>query len=196
MPNWCDNVLRITWDNSNAEQVEFIKGLRERWKTSKQLLNSIKPQPKDLKEEDERNWNIDNWGTKWDVDIAEGDLSFDGDNTIELNFFQTAWSPCDSAMSALSDNGIAWELFFVEGGAGFYGYADNNGSHYADIEIDSEEVDVREYGDVEEWFIEDAKKRWGDIGEEVVLRTGIAGWFHDEGYDYESEGGFKGKAKA
>lgn len=43
------------------------------------------------------NWNIENWGTKWDTDIDDSDIQ---DESITLAF-QTAWSPPSGVYEAM-----------------------------------------------------------------------------------------------
>lgn len=58
------------------------------------------------------NWNNRNWGTKWDVAVAEGDNSNDtymegpvvnGENKVVYYNFDTAWAPPVPAITKLSE---------------------------------------------------------------------------------------------
>lgn len=134
MPNWVDNRISIhgtkeeiakikaqlsqpiiTGDNEKIEETEFS------------FLNIIAP-PKDklhiyygevssstLKSENEDettynwyNWNITNWGTKWDVSSELSDL--DGTETSLSYAFQTAWSPPIPALQKLSEQHPSAEI--------------------------------------------------------------------------------------
>jgi hypothetical protein len=51
------------------------------------------------------NWNVRNWGTKWDIQIHPEELSFDTDNDGDSYFhwyFDTAWSPAEPAYRAMA----------------------------------------------------------------------------------------------
>lgn len=111
MPNWCNNSIEIIGPKRE------IKSLWEEIMQNKDkgLLSVICPQPDNMFHgnlgERERqlcisknipnwyDWNIENWGTKWDVSIS--DLSFveDGssipvENLSNINgFFESAWTP-------------------------------------------------------------------------------------------------------
>ena len=67
-------------------------------------------------------WNIQNWGTKWDVD---GDIEFDVDGKYINMSFDTAWAPPEGIFNALESNedfdlSISW--FYDEPGMEFAGY--------------------------------------------------------------------------
>lgn len=84
--------------------------------------------------EDWYNWNIINWGTKWDVDPPDNDeVNIDGVEGVGFSFtwhFDTAWSPAQEAYGLMAErfpnlyfifeiteeaNFYAGKLFYSEG---------------------------------------------------------------------------------
>ncbi len=67
-------------------------------------------------------WNINNWGTKWDIDGKYSEL--DGDDYSFQVTFETAWSPPEQIYYALREKyptvDITW--FYDEPGAQVAGY--------------------------------------------------------------------------
>lgn len=66
------------------------------------------------------NWNIENWGTKWDLN--DGVTCEIDSERIACNF-DTAWSPPVEWAINVSKKfpELTFELFYSEGGSGFYG---------------------------------------------------------------------------
>ena len=68
------------------------------------------------------NWNINNWGTKWDIDGQHSQI--DGDDYSFQACFETAWSPPEQIYYALREKyptvDITW--FYDEPGAQVAGY--------------------------------------------------------------------------
>lgn len=137
MPNWCSNTLCIQFGNKS--ELKKIKKL---------LLNKenvvdfalAAPQPenlyqgglslqkeKELKEQgipDWYNWNINNWGTKWN---ASGCYIVEKDDEEIRVCFDTAWSPPEKWFYAFCDKlkdisrGITAQLRYEESGMWFAG---------------------------------------------------------------------------
>ena len=67
-------------------------------------------------------WNIKNWGTKWDIDGKYSEI--DGDDYSFQVTFETAWSPPEQIYYALREKyptvDITW--FYDEPGAQVAGY--------------------------------------------------------------------------
>jgi hypothetical protein len=144
MPNWCSNTVSVSGDAADIS--EFKNWLGE----GKGLLTKINPTPKQLTEtvsgfhgdpEKQKaleaqekinleqfgfknwyDWNIGNWGTKWDLDVDIDD--FNTTDTEVLFSFESAWSPPQLAISALATkfNKLTIRHSFFEEGVGFVGY--------------------------------------------------------------------------
>ena len=92
MPNWCENKLVVRGEEK--DMTKFLKILGENatlsdTKRLQDILNAFHPIPEE-EQENCRQWNIDNWGTKWDVECSED--AFIEDDHVEL-LFDSAWGP-------------------------------------------------------------------------------------------------------
>jgi len=173
MPNWCENRIKIS---GSTEKINKL------WEdvNSSGLLNALRPQPDNLKENEYYGWRIDNWGTKWEVDSDDLHLFDNGDGAscIEGNF-DTAWSPPIEAYIAFNeaDNGCEAEGWYLELGCDFCGlynlkeghlYCDNVSSELELPEAERSEAVRRieyEFGD---WFAISAQDNEGWYYEEEV----------------------------
>lgn len=165
MPNWCSNNIRVS--GPDAALNEFAEWLDD----GKNLFGKILPTPKELadaqspfkgtKEEGAAlaakygvnnwyDWNIHNWGTKWDV---EADVQ-QNDGEIGLTF-DSAWSPPQRAIALLAEkfNDLSFHHAYLEEGMCFVGYDDYEGGvlideFYSDDPKSSEwkEVAADEFG--------------------------------------------------
>lgn len=132
MPNWCNNVVIIEHKNKTAiDRVEkaFLKS---------ELCNEFLPTPKELLEIDAPNntnskdmkkkynysdwyeFQVNEWGTKWDVG---GEYSFferRSKKKIELTF-DSAWSPPIGLYNKLTEEGYNVMAYYYEPGAAYTG---------------------------------------------------------------------------
>jgi hypothetical protein len=125
MPNWCLNEghVRLPAD-ALPDAKEVFKKLSEggdRW------FANVFPAPPELN--DWYTWNLENWGTKWDV-TANTDFSTK-DNESFYFAFDSAWGPPEAFFENLSDQyGLEYELKYFESGVGFAGKVSYlNGKH-------------------------------------------------------------------
>ena len=65
MPNWCDNSLTITASKEKIDAIEAGLKLQE-----KVLFQTIRPRP-ESEEESWYEWNVNNWGTKWEASVYD-----------------------------------------------------------------------------------------------------------------------------
>jgi hypothetical protein len=110
-------IKKHVYDNGN-ERLEFIPT-----KKYQQYL-------KDTFESDNwYSWNLENWGTKWDV-TANTDFSANDNQTFYFSF-DSAWGPPETFFENLSDRyGLEYELKYFESGVGFAGKVSYlNGKH-------------------------------------------------------------------
>ena len=152
MPNWCENRVQLSDNGDDSEQFDKLcklldgpdpfnaifprpdfktipnnKGelpIAEEIKNSNGELVTITYNFPDGKNDDRGyHWCIDNWGTKWDVNLSVGDID-EGYAEFE---FQTAWGPAsgifDKIREDYPDVAISW--FYDEPGMEIAGYLPN-----------------------------------------------------------------------
>ena len=113
MPNWCDNSLTISHDDKlKIDELEAAL-----LKENPEIFQFLRPRPKD-QDENWYDWNIENWGTKWDVNLDFVERV--SENTIVLGF-NTAWSPPIELYDYLTEQGWRINAMYSEGGVGFVG---------------------------------------------------------------------------
>lgn len=143
MPNWCNNVVNIT--HNDPAMLERARAAFEKG----QLLQEFIPCPEELRltqavyypDKDPRkaeqealeaanvakhgfrnwyDWQVANWGTKWDVGGDGCNAELVGD-VLQLSF-DSAWAPpCDAYARLEGDAGFAIEAFYYEPGMAFCG---------------------------------------------------------------------------
>ena len=145
MPNWCNNTITI---RGSADKLKAI------WDTAQKqdgLLAALVPQPEDMFHgnlgETERaecvekgipnwyDWNVSNWGTKWDVGLEGLEYTVLADGSAEISgWFDSAWSPPIDALSTFSEanEDCSVECYYLESGMCFVGFWDSDGAddHY------------------------------------------------------------------
>ena len=138
MPNWCNN--GITLRHADPQMIERVLTGREG------LLMEFLPTPAPLLDttagsfgdsekqrelerlqedniraygfKDWYDWNIANWGTKWDVSLDN--VERQDPNTVSAAF-DSAWSPPITAYERLLELGFEIEAFYYEPGMCFVG---------------------------------------------------------------------------
>lgn len=146
MPNWCNN--GITLRHADPAMIDrVIKG-------QEGLLMEFLPTPKELTEtvagfmgEDKRaaheaqqaaniekygykdwyDWNVANWGTKWDVNLDS--VEREDANTVRASF-ESAWSPPTTAYEKLMELGFEVTAYYYEPGMCFVGKWENGEDEY------------------------------------------------------------------
>ena len=120
MPNWCSNTIEI---EGTKEQINaFVSYLEE--SNGKDWFTFFKPTPTELKEEGWYEWNIENWGTKWNCDAQDWvKVEHAVDDLSSVTFwFDSAWSPPTALyefVEATSTMNI--KASYNEGGMAFVG---------------------------------------------------------------------------
>lgn len=151
MPNWCENRLVL----AHLDETK-VKEAVDAYNDGK-LLNYFKPCPPELhgdglesyggddaEEKDQRreemkakygyqswyDWQIANWGTKWDIFREESEWTAlpAGKKTVNLRF-DTAWAPPLEAMAAAEELGFSVQLSYYEPGMDFAGVYQNGVDH-------------------------------------------------------------------
>jgi len=121
MPNWCINVLKVGGSD------EELKAFSEKAKSNKKLLSfkNFSPPPveivshdSDILSNEEYNWRVENWGTKWDLDDT---TTIDREENQMIYKFDTAWAPPVGAVRSMSNQfpKLAFRLEAVEPGMAF-----------------------------------------------------------------------------
>jgi len=152
MPNWCNNNISISGP---------VETIRQLWEDANQedggLLSAMVPSPKELNDttspsadSDERraelvekygndnwyDWNVSNWGTKWDVSTEGLEFTDNGDGTAMIEgWFDSAWAPPIGAYEKFCDDmdNCDLEASYHEGGMDFGGFwSSENGDEYMD----------------------------------------------------------------
>jgi len=155
MPNWCNNTITLKGPK------EKITAIYAKAKKDDALLQQLKPMPDALegttspapKEgkvqplvdgfDNWYDWRVQNWGTKWDVDMEGLELSDDG--TTITGWFDSAWAPPIHAyeyfLTANEDCSI--NSYYYEGGMDFAGQWED----FADAEVTPSEFTADEMED-------------------------------------------------
>jgi len=128
MPNWCDNSVRLT---SSKEKIDALAAVLEN-EDDRQVFQHLRPRPAD-QEENWYDWNINHWGTKWDLSLI--DWNRDDDETIWISF-ETAWSPPIAIYEYLSENDWYVDAVYHEGGMGFCGIWQDGEDDYYEYNLD------------------------------------------------------------
>ena len=151
MPNWCSNHITVRGTNQ-ADIQRLAKALGEgkfcdavipcpedlqitagfMGKDTPEQLELERREAENIKKYGYKNWydfQVANWGTKWDVDCSDVEVDDDG-----LGFsggFESAWSPPIQIAEALVEQGYEVTLYYYEPGMGFCGkYEDGVDDYY------------------------------------------------------------------
>ena len=120
MPNWCSN--NLTLEHTDSAMIDRV----ETAVSAGKLLSEFIPIPA-AQADDWYDWNVANWGTKWDVGDEYAVVSRTA-NTIEL-CFDSAWAPSVVAYRLLREQGFTVEAFYYESGMSFCGKFDESGDN-------------------------------------------------------------------
>lgn len=150
MPNWCNNGITIR--HSDPAMIDrVIKGqeglLMEFLPTPQELQDTVSgsfgdnEQQKKLEEQQQSNlekygfkdwydWNIANWGTKWDFSLEN--VERPDPNTVTAAF-DSAWAPPIDAYNKLLELGFEIEAMYYEPGMCFAGKWVNGSDEYVEF---------------------------------------------------------------
>jgi hypothetical protein len=169
MPNWCNNSIEI------EGPVEKIAALWTEASTAGEhnaLLNAMRPMPKELLEgEAWYGWRVENWGTKWDIDMQGLEFVDNEQGRARITgWFDSAWSPPVDAFQSYSNENpdVMMELKYFEPGMAFVGVWDSEGgdAHWDKLEElldttaeqDPVLFELLEHFDVASWFDSDEEE--------------------------------------
>jgi len=183
MPNWCDNYVEINHTDpamvsrvqeafdKGALLAEFIPCPKELTDTVSghlgdgyaQELNQAKMELniKYFGHKDWYDWQVANWGTKWDFG-ADGLGATPLDNGGLGLSFNSAWSPPIGAYEKLVEMGFTIKAFYYEPGMAFAGmWEDGNDDYYEYGGMNSEQIAAELPTELDEMFsISDSAAEW------------------------------------
>jgi len=128
MPNWCENSLEVAGTKEDIKKFKSQANLEA-------FFESFIPKPSDIflgdinqeaeKKYGDKNWydwNIKNWGTKWDA--SEPELMKETERMLIYNFL-TAWSPPIEWLEKVTKlyPALRFKLTYNEPGMAFHGRA-------------------------------------------------------------------------
>lgn len=116
MPNWCYNTITI---NGSPDKISRIKTIVE----LKQNDNGgfFRPLIGATIGDDWYDYNINNYGTKWDIDVTKDMYHHCDENTLSFGC-ESAWSPPIIGMvNVCKKYGVSCEMLYEECGNDFYG---------------------------------------------------------------------------
>lgn len=161
MPNWCNNDVLITGDKEKIDAIfNFIESKKsDESQDATKLLEFLIPNPEG---EWDYRWCIDNWGTKWDVDVHYHERI--DENQISLSF-DSAWGPPIQAYNTLEELGYDVEAHYIEEGMCFIGqYIGGEDESYDYTDVASLDDVPEEL--VEHWNLRERLEEW--LNEEEI----------------------------
>ena len=151
MPNWCNNNVTLTFpDDESADKFyDHLKKVKSDVEHKDDndnpltILGYFVPEPNYNNDEGWYWWRVNNWGTKWDVNLWQDDWI--DDNTVILGF-DTAWGPPIQTYEVMEDQDISVEATYYEPGMCFVGSFSSDGEreHYEYSEIEDPQ-ELRDY---------------------------------------------------
>lgn len=147
MPNWCLNKLTISHSDP-AAITRFVNAYNE-----SKVCQEFLPLPEG---EDWYGWQIENWGTKWDV--GAGDNEKHGLKATVVHgevccSFDSAWSPPIGLYNELVLQGYRVLASYIEPGMGYCGVWEDGEDLYTEYGNDKGLIPVQVYEDfnIGEW---------------------------------------------
>ena len=145
MPNWCNNNLTLTGPKDVLDEIAATNLLLQNiFPCPKQLRDTVSPANakkanKNIKEHgyaDWYDWQVNNWGTKWDIGPLNMEIEIiDNEHRIYVDF-GSAWSPPIGAMRKLfekyKDRGLNIRMEYYEGGCAFLGVVETIDGEFID----------------------------------------------------------------
>ena len=174
MPNWCDNAATLT---SSKEKIDALCAVLEN-KDNQEVFQHLRPRPAD-QEENWYDWNINHWGTKWDISVIDYDR-YD-DETIWISF-ETAWSPPIALYEYLSENDWHVDAVYHEGGMGFCGQWIDGEDNYFEYDMDDLESlealppDIQDFTGLIDYYHSCQEEREREAKEEAYEET-VTEWY-------------------
>ena len=131
MPNWSSNAVII--EGTDKDLDAFLDTCPKKGRNPMErtlLLSTHVPMP-ESKKADWYNWNVEHWGTKWDIADEQGGVDIHTEDEEELKlWFDSAWSPPVKWAVAVSKQfpKLKITIAYIEQGMDFFGvYSAKNG---------------------------------------------------------------------
>jgi hypothetical protein len=204
MPNWCSNSLSVRTNDTEESRISLKNFLRENHpKTSEKFESGGDresggdltfwgscPRP-ESEEENWYNWNINNWGTKWDI---EAELQTEDEDQLFYTF-DSAWGPPTMWFHTIGEkyNLLCFKLEYEEGGMDFWGINEYEmGLETEDISMSLSEKKFNEFIENDkDSFIpeiyEELFKGSKDQIKEIALTKSIQDTIHTFQEDWDSD---------
>jgi hypothetical protein len=159
MPNWCMNVATIS--HTEPRMITLIKDAA----LSENFFQTLRPRPESQKE-NWYEWNLSNWGTKWDVSLENFVVEPSG---IRADF-DTAWGPPIAFLEHLVEMGYVVECFYYEPGMCFVGcFRDGFDDYYEYSDIDADKIRDHIGEELDDVFgISESALYWQDAENEEI----------------------------
>jgi len=170
MPNWCDNSVKLY--NEDVEKVSALAEEMGRENEEGKMIacpfQHLRPRPAD-QEENWYEWNLNNWGTKWDASIIDWERTYDNEIWIS---FDSAWAPPITLYDYLTENGWDVDAIYHEPGMNFAGQYNNGIDNYFEYDVsdpdflDSLPGEIIEFANLfdahQEWIVRELESNWDD----------------------------------
>lgn len=161
MPNWCNNYATITGPKEQIDAL-IVECKKSEDNTPCEILNLLHPRPAD-QEENWYDWNVSNWGTKWDISLASYEIV--DENTITLSF-DTAWSPPIALYQFLIENDWEVNAYYYEPGMGYCGRFDGDDEYYEYGNLSADDAEYLIPSEINEMFcITEDMRQWEEENE-------------------------------
>ena len=147
MPNWCQNVVTVSHPDKSKLDEFRQAAVNNQTKASSDFMNVLCPQPADVGD-NWYDWNVANWGTKWDVDVY---VTESADESVTLQF-DSAWAPPIEFFRHLTEQGYNVKAYYYESGMGFAGIYDNGQDEEYALEGDADDVEATIPEELDEMF--------------------------------------------
>ena len=126
-------LLRAVTAKENPAIFQMIRPVPEDLKITAGFLGKGTPEQAELealeadnlKHYGHKNWHsfcLGEWGTKWDMSIADSPEVYEVEGDAVTIYFDTAWSPPEGIYHALEAMGFKVEATYIEQGVGFIGH--------------------------------------------------------------------------
>ena len=149
MPNWCNNTIEI---EGTKEQINALVSFLDE-KNGKDWFDFFLPTPIELKEEGWYEWNVQNWGTKWNCDAQDWvKVEYPTEDLSTVTFwFDSAWAPPTTFYEYVEANStVNIKASYCEGGMGFVGEFVDGSDNYFEYQSLEDLDEIPEHL-VEEW---------------------------------------------